>query len=148
MTARKSDSEKTTQVNLKLVQDRKNSTKIIVDVEYTYTSKAKIDLDRLSKAVAGSIFRKLDKQTSSNINFGIQVSKAFNVVVAIDNKVILSTENISMRYTDNSKLKISRNVLKNKGESFAKVAFINDFKVLISEAKDANNEFKNCFTIK
>lgn len=131
-------------VSFRLTQDSKNSTRTISFVNYSYEGNESLDLDKLSNSITSTVFRKLDKQTNSGVNFGIKVSQAFNLIVIADNVKVLNLEEVFMSVTDGAKLKVNRKDYK-ENRAKAKENFNVSLYAILLEYYDAQTDFADCF---
>ncbi len=113
-------------------------------MNYTYEGNNDLDLDKLSNSITSTVFRKLDKQTNSGVNFGIKVSQSFNLVVITDNVKVLDLHDVFMSVTDGGKLKINLKKYKENRKD-AKEAFNVSLYAILVEYYDAQTDFSACF---
>jgi len=135
-----------TTVNFELSQEDKKGLRTIQAVSYEYDGKAELNIGKVAQSVTNSVFRKLAIQNSSSVNFGIKVSRPFNLVVTINNEKVLDIAQCMNQVTDNSKLKI-KNKLYKENAGAAMEAFKNDIIMVIGESEMSDNDYKDCIEI-
>ncbi|MFA8451773.1 MAG: hypothetical protein ACEPOW_13850 [Bacteroidales bacterium] len=131
-------------VSFRLTQNSKKATRTVSFVDYTYEGSERIDLDKLSNSITNTVFRKLDKQVNTGVNFGIKVSQSFNLVVIADNVKVLDLNEVFMNVTDGGKLKVNMKKYK-EDRSAAKEMFNVAIYAILEEHNDSKLDFANCF---
>lgn len=135
--------KRSTNVQFKLVQEDKNKSRTIVDVEYNYDGKAKLNIEKVAQSMTKSVFRKLDSQKESGVNFGIKISRPFNLLVFVNNKSVLNLADCYAKTTDNGKLKVSQKLYK-EDDKEAKKRFQMSVVAVVNEAKISATDFRGC----